>query len=72
MNKCKYESVWRREGGKTWNTQSELKFCHQMCLMRNANKRGSIQDRLERETRKILKNWLIPNSSFRWRCSGIQ
>lgn len=47
-------AVFSGEGGKTWNTQSELKFCHQMCLIRNASKRGSVQDRLERKNTQEL------------------
>lgn len=37
--------VFGRKGGKAWNAQSELRFCPQMHLIRNANQRVPAQDR---------------------------
>lgn len=51
------------EAGKTWNTLLELKFCHQMCLIRNRFSPEQIRKRRE----EILKNWLILNASFKSR-----
>lgn len=55
--------MFEGEGGETWNTQSELKCCHQMCLVRKRFSPGQIRKRKE----KKLKNWLLLNASFRSR-----
>lgn len=45
--------MFGEEGGKRWNAQPELKFCHSMCLIRKGFSPGQIRKR------KILKNWPI-------------
>lgn len=41
------------EGGKRWNTQPELKFCHSMCLTRKGFSPGQIRKRKEKNTQEL-------------------
>lgn len=58
------------EGGKTRNTQLELKFCHQMCLMRKRFSPGQIRKRKEKNTQELETDI---NASFksRWLWNSV-